>query len=366
MNSKIKLVILLCAFLTFTLVISYSFLKTNGIDDLIVPRQNYIDDNYEVNNIERKTEGNQQIEQNQQRAPRIFCMILTSNKNLKTRVKLVYDKWAHKCDMHKFIMVIPNEMHQDSQVHSDGAIEYQNGYHILQPPKLNSTTDKYDKLTDKMFLSMQYISKKYHDFDWYLKADDDTYILVDNLKDFLYTKNASQPVTYGYDFKVIVDYGYHSGGGSYVLSREAISRVQKKLDTDYKSCPNTGTEDVDVARCLRLLGVYPNKSIDEQGRERFHPLDLLGHYYGHYPDWLYGYASNPVQKVCFILFIKNFIEYNIFPSFKGLNCCSDTSISFHYMDDNQFVKLYNILNKYEKQPKPKNHLIFKDIVDQML
>jgi glycoprotein-N-acetylgalactosamine 3-beta-galactosyltransferase len=231
------------------------------------------------------------------RTPKIFCMILTSQKNLKSRVKLVYDKWAHKCSMHKFITVIPNEMLPDSQVHSDGAIEYHNGYHILQPPKLNSTTDKYDKLTDKSFLTMQYISKTYQEFDWFIKADDDTYILVDNLREFLSTKNASQPVTYGYDFKVIVDYGYHSGGGSYVLSREAITRLQLKLDADYKSCQNTGTEDVDVARCLRGLGVFPNKSIDEQGRERFHPLDLLGHYYGNFPDWLYSYASNPVQKV---------------------------------------------------------------------
>ena len=42
---------------------------------------------------------------------------------------------------------------------------------------------------------------------------------------------------------------------------------------------NLGTEDVDVARCLRRLGVYPNKSIDEFGRERFHPLSLFGHYH---------------------------------------------------------------------------------------
>ena len=41
-----------------------------------------------------------------------------------------------------------------------------------------------------------------------------------------------------------------------------------------------GTEDVDIARCLRRLGVYPNKSIDDFGRERFHPLSISGHYNG--------------------------------------------------------------------------------------
>ena len=41
-----------------------------------------------------------------------------------------------------------------------------------------------------------------------------------------------------------------------------------------------GIEDVDVAKCLRLVGVYPNKSLDEYGRERFHPFDLVVHYDG--------------------------------------------------------------------------------------
>lgn len=42
---------------------------------------------------------------------------------------------------------------------------------------------------------------------------------------------------------------------------------------------NLGTEDVDMGRCFRQLGVYPNKSIDELGRERFHPLSLNAHYH---------------------------------------------------------------------------------------
>ena len=53
---------------------------------------------------------------------------------------------------------------------------------------------------------------KFNDYDWYLKADDDTYIFMDNLRDFLKTKNSSSPVTFGYDFKTDVPYGYHSGG----------------------------------------------------------------------------------------------------------------------------------------------------------
>jgi hypothetical protein len=53
--------------------------------------------------------------------------------------------------------------------------------------------------------------EKIDNFYCYSKADDDTYISVENLKAFLSTKNPEAPVTYGYDFKTIVDYGYHSG-----------------------------------------------------------------------------------------------------------------------------------------------------------
>jgi glycoprotein-N-acetylgalactosamine 3-beta-galactosyltransferase len=56
-------------------------------------------------------------------------------------------------------------------------------------------------------------------YDWYLKADDDTFVFVDNLRLFLNDKNPNLPVDYGYDFKVKVEGGYHSGGGGYVLSK---------------------------------------------------------------------------------------------------------------------------------------------------
>ncbi len=84
-------------------------------------------------------------------------------------------------------------------------------YNILQPPGLNESLNKYNRLTDKVFLTFKYVYNKYRNFDWYLKADDDTFVFVDNLKKFLSDKNTSWPVTYGYDFKVIVQNGYHSG-----------------------------------------------------------------------------------------------------------------------------------------------------------
>ena len=53
----------------------------------------------------------------------------------------------------------------------------------------------------------------------------------------------------------------------YVLSRESLMRLGGTLVKNYSFCNNTGTEDVDVARCLRRLGSYMGNSLDEQHRE---------------------------------------------------------------------------------------------------
>lgn len=72
-----------------------------------------------------------------------------------------------------------------------------------------------------------------------IKADDDTFIFVDNLKKFVSNKNSILPVTYGYDFKAIVEKGYHSWGAGYLMSNEAFRRIGSKLNEDFNYCPNS-------------------------------------------------------------------------------------------------------------------------------
>ena len=196
--------------------------------------------------------------------------------------------WAKDCDKYFFILKY------NSSLNTSKSYELSNPYPILQPALL--VVDHYKNLTDKVFRAFQAIYLKYNDYDWYLKADDDTFVFVDNLKKFLKPKISTKPVTYGYDFRLFVKYGYHSGGGGYVLSNEALKRLHSQLSVNYTYCPNNGIEDVNVGECLRQLGVNPEKSIDDEGRERFHPLNLRTHLTGNV-DWLYEYAANPVKQV---------------------------------------------------------------------
>lgn len=226
------------------------------------------------------------------KTPKIFCMILTSPDNIESKAKVVYQTWATKCDGFRFISTLPETMQIKRKSFRKDLHFYKS---ILQPKGL--IKDTYETLTDKVYLTFKHLNLKHNEFDWYLKADDDTFIFMDNLRTFLNDKNSSLPVTYGYDFKKVVPFGYHSGGGGYVLSKEALVRIGSKLNEDYSFCPNTGYEDTDVALCLRMLDVYPNKSIDRFGRERFHPLNITDFFYGDFPEWMIEYASNPIQTV---------------------------------------------------------------------
>ncbi len=48
------------------------------------------------------------------RAPRIFCMILTTENHLHDHAQTVYETWAYKCDDHVFISMI--NKNQTSQI----------------------------------------------------------------------------------------------------------------------------------------------------------------------------------------------------------------------------------------------------------
>ena len=118
---------------------------------------------------------------------RIYCLILTSPKYFDTRARAVNQTWGPRCDKYSFIS------------------EYSNDTQYLPIAPIANISSGYGHLTQKSTLAFQYVYENYfNDFDWFVKADDDTYLFVENLKSFLKEQNSSDPVTFGYNFRVRV------------------------------------------------------------------------------------------------------------------------------------------------------------------
>ena len=81
-------------------------------------------------------------------------------------------------------------------------------------------------LTEKTIAALKYLYANHlDDYDWFLKADDDVYIIMENLKFLLSHYKPQEPVYLGHLFKKYSKWGYMSGGAGYLLSKEALRRV---------------------------------------------------------------------------------------------------------------------------------------------
>ena len=220
--------------------------------------------------------------------PRILCWIPTSPTNLAARAKSVKDTWGKRCDMLLFF-----SSKADS---SFPAI----GLNVGEGRK---------RLFNKTRASLRYIYQHHiNDADWFLKADDDTYVIMENLRYFLSKLNPSNPHYIG---RMFTTYGgYNTGGAGYVFSRKTLRIFEKAQDEG--SCPLKGGEDIFVANCLRSQDVKPVSTRDSSGRETFFHFKIAPQLIPGRPP--HGFLSN----YSFPLPYKN-----------GPECCSDYPNTFH-------------------------------------
>lgn len=118
---------------------------------------------------------------------RILCLVLTSPKYFSSRARAVYETWGKRCDKLLFIS-------QQGNISTD-----------LPVANIENIIEGYEYLSSKTFLAFKYVYRNefiYEKFNWFLKTDDDTFIIMENLRDFLKDKNTHLPITYGYNYRV--------------------------------------------------------------------------------------------------------------------------------------------------------------------
>jgi glycoprotein-N-acetylgalactosamine 3-beta-galactosyltransferase len=167
--------------------------------------------------------------------------------------------------------------------------------------QLNLTqTDSYKSLNKKLIESLIYINKNLKDYDWIVKADDDTFIIIENLKWFLSQKCSNEMFTYGRQLQVNTKKGkidYLDGGSGYCLSRRTVQLFGDAMEKNRSFCDGLiDAEDVEIARCLKKLNVIPGESRDEMGEERFHLRNITNMWHFN-ESWYHKYSQYPLKIV---------------------------------------------------------------------
>ncbi|XP_026327582.1 glycoprotein-N-acetylgalactosamine 3-beta-galactosyltransferase 1-like [Hyposmocoma kahamanoa] len=210
---------------------------------------------------------------------RVVCIVLTHPKNHELKAKHVKATWGKHCNILMFAST--------GKSHSLPTVELpvQEGKHYLWGKIKAAFKYAYDNYASKA--------------DWFLKTNDDTYVVMENLRYMLADYDKAMPLYFGCRFEQFARQGYMSGEAGYVLSREAMHRF---VTIGLESPPlclqsDKAADDVEMGICLENLGVKAMDTRDEYTRDRFFPVSPTEHLF----------ASNQ----------------------QGFRCCSDYAISFH-------------------------------------
>ena len=206
--------------------------------------------------------------------PRLLCMVLTTPDNYLTKAVHVQATWGRRCDTLLFI-----------SSSEKGLVSW------FITPKVGSNfpvrelTGVYGRknLWSKVKLGLTLVWRDYvGQFDFLIKADDDTFLIVENLRHLLHEMSPDDPLILGHHQE---DRGvaYMSGGSGYVLSHAAVRDIVEvglkgdqpcylphPVGQEIEVFPN---EDLQMGKCAALLNIK-FKSSEIKDKSTFLPFSI--------------------------------------------------------------------------------------------
>lgn len=236
---------------------------------------------------------------------RILCLILTTDDTIRSRGAATNATWAMRCNRHFYVL--------KTDIHAADIINTYFG-------------ETRNNIVHKVKFALRHVYEHYIDeFDWLLKADDDTYVIMENLRFLLQKHDSDIPSYLGFHFDKFVDGGYMSGGAGYVISNRALRHL---VDFGFNPglCPIVpneydpeNSEDIEMGRCLNIAGVGVISSLDTIGRETFHPYPMKQHLFGTIPQYVFNWTKHSHKQVRIYELFTSFSLNNIYFSISTCN-----------------------------------------------
>ncbi|XP_023339197.1 glycoprotein-N-acetylgalactosamine 3-beta-galactosyltransferase 1 isoform X2 [Eurytemora carolleeae] len=254
------------------------------------------------------------------KGPRILCMVSTAPVNYRTKAVHVAATWAGRCDHTVFL----SSTHGGLNYWSD---QYVAGLNIMEVPAGNLRADMWDRVK----LGLKRIWKTYGgEFDFLVKADDDTYLIIENLKHKLSSINPREKMILGH-YQQDQNISYMSGGSGYVISAAGVQSMVEQGLAGQKPCLKFSQqmeleddEDVQIGACAKVLDfkVYTSET---EGKITFFPFKL--------ETFLIPELVNSWWRSHSLECREKFL----------MNCASDFPISFHYVTPVEMYRLEYLL-----------------------
>lgn len=139
---------------------------------------------------------------------KVLCWVMICPKYHKTRGIHIKNTWGRKCNKLLFM-----SSEHDSEI---GSIA------------LPNMKEKKNHLWSKTKKSFELINKEYlKEYDWILKADDDTYMVMENVRELLSQYNPETSLYFGHRMISNRSIDGFMQGGAYILSRKAVQKFVK-------------------------------------------------------------------------------------------------------------------------------------------
>ncbi|RCN44428.1 N-acetyllactosaminide 3-alpha-galactosyltransferase [Ancylostoma caninum] len=182
---------------------------------------------------------------------KVFCWVATHRVSHKTKARAISVTWGQQCNR---IVFVSNATDDELPII---VVKLNESRSELWSKTREAFTWAYNNVLD--------------DYEWFLKADDDTYMHMENLRALLKEYSPDDALAIGHQFKSQGDYpDYHSGGAGYVLSRESVRRLVSEGFANVSACNKPHhSEDVFIGICLKELNITVVDGADENGSYRY-------------------------------------------------------------------------------------------------